>query len=125
MDLRPGLWLFDGATNMLIPLVTAELFRHGFPRQTSRTHHHGILPSANGQGPWFVGKLYDARHNYDIAWTIIALAGVAGAAAIYARAIIPAPKTPQTRCPRPTPLLTPRADLFRFSLLKKNSFGQC
>jgi len=35
-------------------------------------------------GPWFVGKIFDARHRYDIAWTIIAIAGVAGAATIYA-----------------------------------------
>jgi cyanate permease len=35
-------------------------------------------------GPWLVGRMFDARHSYDLAWRIIAISGIAGAAAIYA-----------------------------------------
>jgi len=72
-----------GADYMLIPLVTAECFG---TTSLGKLLALIIMGYSIGQwaGPWFVGKLYDARHNYDIAWTIIAIAGVAGAAAIYA-----------------------------------------
>ena len=72
-----------GADYMLIPLVTAECFGTA---SLGKLLALIIMGYSIGQwaGPWFVGKLYDARHNYDIAWMIIALAGVAGAAAIYA-----------------------------------------
>ena len=35
-------------------------------------------------GPWMVGKLFDARHSYNLAWKIIAASGVAGGAIIFA-----------------------------------------
>lgn len=72
-----------GADYMLIPLVTAECFG---TTSLGKLLALIIMGYSIGQwaGPWFVGKLYDARHSYDIAWTIIAIAGVAGAAAIYA-----------------------------------------
>ncbi len=72
-----------GADFMLIPLVTAECFG---TTSLGKLLSLIIMGYSIGQwaGPWFVGKIFDARHSYDIAWTIIAIAGVAGAAAIYA-----------------------------------------
>jgi len=84
------LWIFAlvfgfsmGADYMLIPLVTAECFGTA---SLGKLLALIIMGYSIGQwaGPWFVGKIFDARHSYDIAWTIIAIAGVAGAAAIYA-----------------------------------------
>ena len=72
-----------GADYMLIPLVTAECFG---TTSLGKLLSLIIMGYSIGQwaGPWFVGKIFDARHSYDIAWTIIAIAGVAGAAAICA-----------------------------------------
>ena len=77
-----------GADYMLIPLVTAECFG---TTSLGKLLALIIMGYSIGQwaGPWFVGKLFDARHSYDIAWTIIAIAGVVGAAAIYA---VPSPQ---------------------------------
>jgi cyanate permease len=40
--------------------------------------------------PWMVGRIFDARHSYDLAWKIVAIAGITGAAAIFA---IPLPSS--------------------------------
>jgi cyanate permease len=34
--------------------------------------------------PWIAGRIFDAQHSYDLAWKVIAAAGILGAAAIYA-----------------------------------------
>jgi len=44
-------------------------------------------------GPWIAGRIFDARHSYDLAWNILSVAGILGAAAIYA--VHPSPDTPQ------------------------------
>jgi MFS family permease len=71
-----------GADYMLIPLVTAECFG---TTSLGKLLALIIMGYSIGQwaGPWFVGKIFDARHTYDLAWTIIAIAAVTGAAAIY------------------------------------------
>jgi cyanate permease len=33
---------------------------------------------------WIAGKIFDARHSYELAWNIIAIAGLLGSAAIFA-----------------------------------------
>lgn len=72
-----------GADYMLIPLVTSEWFGTA---SLGKILAFIIMGYSIGQwaGPWLVGKLFDARHNYDLAWTIIAASGVAGAGAILA-----------------------------------------
>jgi MFS transporter, OFA family, oxalate/formate antiporter len=72
-----------GADYMLIPLVTAECFG---TTSLGKLLALIIMGYSIGQwaGPWFVGEVFDARHSYDLAWMIVAVAGVAGAAAIYA-----------------------------------------
>jgi MFS family permease len=72
-----------GADYMLIPLVVSECFG---TTSLGKLLALIIAGYSIGQwaGPWFVGKIFDARHSYDLAWTIIAFAGVVGAAAIYA-----------------------------------------
>jgi MFS family permease len=72
-----------GADYMLIPLVTAECFGLA---------HLGKLLAliitgySVGQwlAPWLAGKVFDAFHSYDVAWIMATVAGVAGAATIYA-----------------------------------------
>jgi len=84
------LWIFTlvfgfsmGADYLLIPLVTAECFGTA---SLGKLLALIIMGYSIGQwaAPWFVGKIFDARQSYDLAWKIIAIAGVAGAAAIYA-----------------------------------------
>jgi MFS family permease len=72
-----------GADYMLIPLVTSEWFGTA---SLGKILAIIIMGYSIGQwaGPWLVGKLFDARHNYDLGWTIIASAGIAGAIAILA-----------------------------------------
>lgn len=72
-----------GADYMLIPLVTAECFGLG---SLGKLLAALIMGYSVGQwfAPWMAGRLFDAHHNYDLAWKIIAVAGVLGAAAIYA-----------------------------------------
>ncbi|MGB7844699.1 MAG: MFS transporter [Candidatus Acidiferrum sp.] len=72
-----------GADYMLIPLVTAECFGTG---SLGKLLALIIMGYSVGQwaAPWMVGKIFDARHSYDLAWKIIAIAGVLGAVAIYA-----------------------------------------
>jgi MFS family permease len=46
-------------------------------------HHYGIFPWPVG-APWIAGRIFDALHSYELAWNIIAMAGLVGAAAIFA-----------------------------------------
>ena len=72
-----------GADYMLIPLVTAECFG---TTALGKLLALIIMGYSIGQwaAPWLVGRIFDARHNYDLAWKIIATAGILGAVAIYA-----------------------------------------
>ena len=71
-----------GADYMLIPLVTAECFGTA---ALGKLLALIIMGYSIGQwaAPWFVGKMFDGRHSYDLAWRIVAIVGMAGAAAIY------------------------------------------
>ena len=75
-----------GADYMLIPLVTAECFGTA---ALGKLLALIIMGYSIGQwaAPWFVGKMFDGQHSYDLAWRIVAILGMAGAAAIY---LIPA-----------------------------------
>ena len=72
-----------GADYMLIPLVTAECFGTA---ALGKLLALIIMAYSIGQwtAPWFVGKMFDARHSYDLGWRIVAILGMAGAVAIYA-----------------------------------------
>jgi MFS family permease len=72
-----------GADYMLIPLVVAECF--GTVR-LGKLLALIIMGYSLGQwgAPWMVGRIFDAQHSYDLAWRIMAGAGLLGAAAIYA-----------------------------------------
>jgi MFS family permease len=76
-----------GADYMLIPLVTAECFG---TQALGKLLALIIMGYSIGQwaAPWLVGRIFDARHSYDLAWKIIATAGILGAGAIYA---VPSP----------------------------------
>jgi MFS family permease len=75
-----------GADYMLIPLVTAECFGTS---SLGKLLALIIMGYSLGQwgAPWIAGKIFDARHSYDLAWKIMAAAGLLGAAAIYAISI--------------------------------------
>lgn len=79
-----------GADYMLIPLVTAECFGTA---ALGKLLALIIMGYSIGQwaAPWFVGKMFDGQHSYDLAWKIVAILGMVGAAAIYA---IPAKPKP-------------------------------
>ncbi len=72
-----------GADYMLIPLVAAECFGTA---ALGKLLALIIMGYSIGQwaAPWLVGRIFDARHSYDLAWKIIAIAGILGAAAIFA-----------------------------------------
>ncbi len=72
-----------GADYMLIPLVTAECFGTA---ALGKLLALIIMGYSIGQwaAPWIVGKIFDARHSYELAWKIMAIAAILGAAAIYA-----------------------------------------
>jgi MFS family permease len=72
-----------GADYMLIPLVTADCFG---TVALGKLLALIIMGYSIGQwaAPWIVGRIFDARHSYDLAWEIIAIAGILGAAAISA-----------------------------------------
>ena len=88
---QPGpVWAFAalfgfsmGADYMLIPLVTAECFG-----TASLGRILALIIAGYSLGQWgapvIAGKIFDARHSYEPAWKILAVAGMAGAAAIYA-----------------------------------------
>jgi MFS family permease len=72
-----------GADYMLIPLVTSECFGTA---SLGKLLALIIMGYSLGQwgAPWIAGRIFDARHSYDLAWKIMATAGLLGAAAIYA-----------------------------------------
>jgi MFS family permease len=71
-----------GADYMLIPLVVSENFGTA---SLGKILALIIMGYSIGQwaGPWFVGRLFDAHHNYDLAWTLIAIFAMVGGGAIY------------------------------------------
>jgi sugar phosphate permease len=72
-----------GADYMLIPLVTADCF--GLPA-LGKLLSLIIMGYSLGQwfAPWLAGRIFDARHGYDLAWIIMAAAATVGAALIFA-----------------------------------------
>ena len=85
-----ALWAFAlifgfamGADYLLIPLVTAECFGLA---ALGKLLSLIIMADSLGQffGPVLAGKIFEATHSYDLAWSIITAAGILGAAAIYA-----------------------------------------
>ena len=72
-----------GADYMLIPLVTAECFGTA---SLGKLLALIIMGYSLGQwgAPWMAGRIFDSQHSYELAWKIMAAAGMFGAAAIYA-----------------------------------------
>jgi sugar phosphate permease len=72
-----------GADYMLIPLVTAECFGTD---SLAKLLAIIIIGYSLGQwgAPWIAGRIFDARHSYELAWNIIAIAGLLGGIAIFA-----------------------------------------
>jgi len=72
-----------GADYMLIPLATAECFGTA---SLGKILALIIMGYSLGQwgAPWIAGKIFDARQSYEVAWNIIAVAGLAGAGLIFA-----------------------------------------
>ncbi len=72
-----------GADYMLVPLVTAECFGTS---SLGKLLALIIMGYSLGQWglPWIVGRIFDARHSYDLAWKVTAVAGMIGGLAIYA-----------------------------------------
>jgi MFS family permease len=94
-----AIWVFAvifgfsmGADYMLIPLVTAECFG-----TTSLGKLLALIVMGYSLGqwgaPWIAGRIFDARHSYELAWKIMALAGLFGSAAIYAVRPLPRGKS--------------------------------
>jgi MFS family permease len=85
-----------GADYMLIPLVTAECFGVA---SLGKLLALIIMGYSVGQwvAPWMAGEIFDAYHSYRVAWIILSVASLAGAAAIYAITIPPRPGTVSTR----------------------------
>jgi MFS family permease len=88
--LSTAIWVFAlifgfsmGADYMLIPLVAAECFG-----TTSLGKLLALIVMGYSLGqwgaPWIAGRIFDARHSYELAWKIMALASLFGSAAIYA-----------------------------------------
>lgn len=85
-----ALWAFAlifgfamGADYLLIPLVTAECFGLA---ALGKLLSLIIMANSLSQflGPVLAGKIFEATHSYNLAWGSITIAGLAGAAAIYA-----------------------------------------
>jgi len=72
-----------GADYMLIPLVTAECFG---TQSLGKLLAIIIMGYSLGQwgAPWIAGRIFDARHSYELAWNIFAVAGLLGGIAIFA-----------------------------------------
>ena len=86
----PAIWAFAavfgfsmGADYMLIPLVAAECFGTA---SLGKLLSLIIMGYSLGQwgAPWIAGRIFDARHGYELAWNIFAVAGLLGGAAIFA-----------------------------------------
>jgi MFS family permease len=71
-----------GADYMLIPLVAADCFGLA---SLGKILALVIMADSLGQtfGPVMAGRIFDLQHSYDLAWIIITVAGVVGAAAVY------------------------------------------
>ena len=71
-----------GADYMLIPLVTADCFGLAALGKLLAVL---ITIYSVGQwfAPWLAGKIFDTRHNYDLAWLMMSAAAATGAALIY------------------------------------------
>jgi MFS family permease len=76
-----------GADYMLIPLVTSESFGTASLGKLLALIISGYSVGQWG-APWLVGKIFDVRHSYDLAWKTVAIMAILGAAAILA---IPSP----------------------------------
>jgi MFS family permease len=83
------LWIFTvtfgfsmGADYMLIPLVVAECFG---TESLGKLLALIIMGYSLGQwgAPWMVGRIFDVQHSYDLAWRIMAVGALLGAAAVY------------------------------------------
>jgi MFS family permease len=72
-----------GADYMLIPLVTADCFGLS---ALGKLLSLIIMGYSLGQwfAPWLAGKIFDAYHTYNLAWSIMSAAAAIGAALIYA-----------------------------------------
>jgi len=72
-----------GADYMLIPLVVAECFGAA---SLGKLLALIIMGYSLGQwgAPWIAGAIFDAHHSYELAWRIMAVAGLLGAGVIYA-----------------------------------------
>jgi MFS family permease len=72
-----------GADYMLIPLVVAECFGAA---SLGKLLALIVMGYSLGQwgAPWIAGTIFDARHSYELAWRIMAFAGLLGAGIIYA-----------------------------------------
>jgi MFS family permease len=82
-----------GADYMLVSLVTAECFG---TKSLGKLLALIIMGYSLGQWgfPWIVGRIFDARHSYELAWRLVAIAGMAGGLVIYA--ITPAREAAET-----------------------------
>src|SRR2546429_4556287 len=71
-----------GADYMLIPLVTAECFGTA---SLGKLLALIIMGYSLGQwgAPWIAGRIFDSQHSYELAWKIMAAAGLLGGAAIF------------------------------------------
>jgi MFS family permease len=90
-----ALWIFTvsfgfsmGADYMLIPLVVAESFGTS---SLGKILALIIMGYSLGQwgAPWIAGRIFDAEHNYDLAWRIMAVGALLGAGAVYAVSKVP------------------------------------
>jgi MFS family permease len=72
-----------GADYMLIPLLTAECFGLSTLGMVLSLIISGY---SVGQwvAPWLAGHIFDVYHSYDLAWGIMVVAGLLGAAIVYA-----------------------------------------
>ena len=72
-----------GADYMLIPLVSAECFGIG---SLGKLLALIVMGYSVGQwiAPWMAGKIFDTYHSYGLTWIILTVAGLLGAAAIWA-----------------------------------------
>ena len=95
---RVALWGFAvvfgfamGADYMLIPLVTAECFGLA---ALGKLLALIIMGYSLGQwfAPWLAGRIFDTYRSYDLAWMIMAAAGVVGALAVFAIRVRRTPK---------------------------------
>ena len=71
-----------GADYMLIPLITAECFGLA---ALGKLLAIIIMTYSVAQflGPVLAGKIFDATHSYDLAWSLVTAAGLLGSAMIY------------------------------------------